>query len=45
MLIACYRGCHASGGTRGVGTATTQAMVQAAFSVFVLDCVVGVLLH
>ena len=45
MLIACYRGYHASGGARGVGKATTQAMVQAALSVFILDYVVGVLLH
>ncbi len=45
MSIACYRGFHASGGARGVGEATTRAMVQSALSIFVLDYLVGVLLH
>lgn len=45
MSIACYRGFNASGGARGVGEATTRAMVQSALSIFVLDYLVGVLLH
>lgn len=44
-LIACYKGYHASGGAKGVGQATTQAMVQSALAIFILDYFVGVLLH
>jgi phospholipid/cholesterol/gamma-HCH transport system permease protein len=44
-LIACFKGYHASGGAKGVGQATTQAMVQSALGIFVLDYFVGVLLH
>jgi phospholipid/cholesterol/gamma-HCH transport system permease protein len=44
-LIACYKGFNASGGAKGVGQATTQAMVSAALSIFILDYFVGVLLH
>jgi phospholipid/cholesterol/gamma-HCH transport system permease protein len=44
-LIACYKGYHASGGAKGVGQATTQAMVQSALGIFILDYFVGVLLH
>jgi phospholipid/cholesterol/gamma-HCH transport system permease protein len=44
-LIACFKGYNASGGAKGVGQATTQAMVASALSIFVLDYVVGVLLH
>lgn len=44
-VIACYRGYNASGGAKGVGQATTQAMVQSALSIFILDYLVGVLLH
>lgn len=44
-LIACMKGFHASGGAKGVGHATTQAMVQSALSIFILDYFVGVLLH
>jgi phospholipid/cholesterol/gamma-HCH transport system permease protein len=44
-LIACYKGYHASGGAKGVGQATTEAMVASALSIFILDYVVGVLLH
>src|SRR5919106_1055674 len=41
-LIACYKGFHASGGAKGVGRATTDAMVAAALSIFILDYFVGV---
>ncbi|HYV48297.1 MAG TPA: ABC transporter permease [Myxococcaceae bacterium] len=44
-LIACFKGYHASGGAKGVGQATTQAMVQSALGIFILDYFVGVLLH
>lgn len=44
-LIACYKGYNASGGAKGVGQATTEAMVQSALAIFILDYVVGVLLH
>jgi phospholipid/cholesterol/gamma-HCH transport system permease protein len=44
-LIACYKGFNASGGAKGVGRATTDAMVAAALSIFILDYFVGVLLH
>ncbi len=44
-LIACYKGYHASGGAKGVGQATTQAMVSSALAIFVLDYLVGVVLH
>jgi phospholipid/cholesterol/gamma-HCH transport system permease protein len=45
MAISCFRGFNATGGARGVGEATTRAMVQSALSIFVLDYLVGVLLH
>jgi phospholipid/cholesterol/gamma-HCH transport system permease protein len=44
-LICSYKGFNASGGAKGVGAATTQAMVQSALSIFILDYLVGVLLH
>jgi phospholipid/cholesterol/gamma-HCH transport system permease protein len=44
-LIGCYKGYNASGGAKGVGQATTQAMVASALSIFILDYIVGVLLH
>ncbi len=36
-LVACYRGYTASGGARGVGMATTQAVVTNFIAIFVLD--------
>ena len=45
MLVACYKGYGASGGAKGVGSATTQAMVTSALGIFILDYFVGVLLH
>lgn len=44
-LIACYKGFNASGGAKGVGKATTEAMVGAALAIFILDYFVGVVLH
>lgn len=44
-LIACYKGYNASGGAKGVGQATTEAMVQSALGIFILDYLVGVVLH
>ncbi|MBI3182912.1 MAG: ABC transporter permease [Myxococcales bacterium] len=44
-LIACYKGFHAKGGAKGVGQATTEAMVSSAVSIFILDYFVGVVLH
>ena len=38
-LIGCFYGLRATGGTQGVGRATTQAMVAASVSIFVLDFV------
>jgi len=40
-LIGCYYGLKASGGTQGVGRATTQAMVSASVIVFVLNLFIG----
>ena len=44
-LVACFKGFHASGGAKGVGQATTQAMVNSALGIFILDYLVGVILH
>jgi phospholipid/cholesterol/gamma-HCH transport system permease protein len=44
-LIGCYKGYNASGGAKGVGQATTEAMVASALAIVVLDYVVGVALH
>jgi phospholipid/cholesterol/gamma-HCH transport system permease protein len=44
-LVACYKGYNASGGAKGVGQATTQAMVSSALGIFILDYLVGVILH
>jgi phospholipid/cholesterol/gamma-HCH transport system permease protein len=41
VLIACYKGFTASGGAKGVGRSTTEAMVAAALSIFVLDYFLG----
>jgi phospholipid/cholesterol/gamma-HCH transport system permease protein len=45
MLIACYNGYYASGGAKGVGQATTRAMVSSAVAVFILDYLLGLLFH
>ena len=39
-LIGCFYGLRASGGTQGVGRATTQAMVAATVLIFVLDLMI-----
>ena len=36
-LMGCYHGYHASGGARGVGRATTHAVVSAAVLIFAAD--------
>lgn len=36
-LIACYQGLQTTGGTEGVGKATTRAVVYSAVMIFVLD--------
>jgi phospholipid/cholesterol/gamma-HCH transport system permease protein len=44
-LIGCYKGYRASGGAKGVGQATTDAMVYSALSIFILDYVLGIFFH
>jgi phospholipid/cholesterol/gamma-HCH transport system permease protein len=36
-LMGCHHGYHASGGARGVGRATTHAVVSAAILIFASD--------
>ena len=36
-IISCYKGIHTSGGARGVGQATTMAVVMSSVSIFVAD--------
>ncbi len=36
-ILGCYKGYHASGGARGVGVATTQAVVASSIAIFILD--------
>ena len=36
-LVGCYKGYMANGGARGVGMATTQAVVIGSISVFIID--------
>jgi len=43
-VISCFKGYHASGGARGVGVATTQAVVQASVSILILDYFLTVLM-
>ncbi|ABF91322.1 MULTISPECIES: ABC transporter permease [Myxococcus] len=42
-LICCFKGFNASGGAKGVGQATTEAMVASALSIFILDFILGIL--
>jgi phospholipid/cholesterol/gamma-HCH transport system permease protein len=44
-LVACFKGYYAHGGAKGVGQATTQAMVLSALGIFMLDYFVGIILH
>ena len=39
-LIGCFYGLRASGGTQGVGRATTHAMVAATILIFILDLMI-----
>jgi phospholipid/cholesterol/gamma-HCH transport system permease protein len=39
-LIGCFYGLRASGGTQGVGKATTNAMVASTLLIFILDVMV-----
>jgi len=41
-LVACYKGFNASGGARGVGQATTSAVVFNFIAIFVIDYVITV---
>ncbi|MEE8409445.1 MAG: ABC transporter permease [Myxococcota bacterium] len=43
-LVGCYKGFYAKGGARGVGVATTQAVVIGSISIFVLDYVMTAIL-
>jgi phospholipid/cholesterol/gamma-HCH transport system permease protein len=42
--VGCYKGYHASGGARGVGVATTQAVVVGSVGIFIADYVLTQLL-
>ncbi len=44
FLIACYKGFTAEGGAKGVGQATTQAVVAASITIFIVDYVLTVML-
>jgi phospholipid/cholesterol/gamma-HCH transport system permease protein len=37
ILIACFKGFNATGGSKGVGRATTEAMVMSAVAIFFCD--------
>ena len=43
-LIACFKGFNADGGARGVGQATTEAMVLTAVLIFLVDYLMGLVL-
>ncbi|HWE50853.1 MAG TPA: ABC transporter permease [Bryobacteraceae bacterium] len=40
-LVGCFYGLRTTGGTQGVGRATTQAVVAASVTIFVLDFFIG----
>jgi phospholipid/cholesterol/gamma-HCH transport system permease protein len=42
-LLGCFYGLRTSGGTQGVGKATTQAMVAASVTIFILNLFIGVI--
>jgi len=44
-VVACYKGFNASGGARGVGRATTQAVVYNFIAIFILDYVLTALMY
>jgi phospholipid/cholesterol/gamma-HCH transport system permease protein len=39
-LISCHQGFYASGGARGVGQATTRAVVQSAVAILIANYVI-----
>jgi len=39
-LIGCYYGLRTTGGTQGVGRSTTQAVVAATVTIFILDLLI-----
>jgi phospholipid/cholesterol/gamma-HCH transport system permease protein len=43
-LIACYKGYYAKGGSKGVGRATTEAVVLTSVAIFILDYFITLLL-
>jgi phospholipid/cholesterol/gamma-HCH transport system permease protein len=44
ILIACFKGFNAKGGSKGVGQATTEAMVMSAIAIFLLDYLLDVIM-
>lgn len=42
--ISCFKGFHAEGGARGVGVATTQAVVYASVTILTLDYILTVMM-
>ena len=42
-LLGCFYGLRTTGGTQGVGKATTQAMVAASVTIFILNLFIGVI--
>jgi phospholipid/cholesterol/gamma-HCH transport system permease protein len=44
-LIGCYQGYNASGGGKGVGQATTRAVVVSSVTILVLDYFLSDVLH
>ncbi len=42
-LLGCFYGLRTSGGTQGVGRATTQAMVAASVAIFILNLFMGMI--
>ena len=43
-LISCYKGFYATGGSKGVGRATTEAVVLSSVSIFIIDYILTLLL-
>jgi phospholipid/cholesterol/gamma-HCH transport system permease protein len=43
-LISCYKGFNARGGAKGVGAATTEAVVMASVAIMVVDYFLSLLL-
>jgi conserved hypothetical integral membrane protein len=44
-LVSCFKGYRAAGGARGVGTATTQAVVISSVSIMIVDYFLTVLMY